>query len=221
MTIATDYDPLAIVPRGPGNDNWIKGEFEMLTERIGRALMLAVEAHHGQPRKGTTIPYVSHPMGVASLALEFGADEDQAIAALLHDVLEDGGSQFGPRITEQFGPRVLAIVEGCTDGVPDAAGIKPAWEDRKRSYLAHLETANDDVLLVSGADKLHNSRAIVSDLQSVGCTVFDRSTTGQAGTLWYYASLSDLFTRRGAPMAAALALSVQQMQTLAASDQIH
>lgn len=191
----------------------------MLTERLGRALTLAIEAHHGQPRKGTAIPYVSHPMGVASLALEFGADEDQAIAALLHDVLEDGGPHFRPQIAAQFGLRVLTIVEGCTDGVPNADGVKAAWEDRKRSYLAHLENADDDVLLVSGADKLHNSRAIVSDLLSVGSAVFDRFTTGKAGTLWYYASLSDLFTRRGAPMAAALTLSVQQMQMLAATDQ--
>jgi hypothetical protein len=97
----------------------------MLTERISLLVALAVEAHDKQVRKGTRIPYVAHPMGVASLALDFGADEDQAIAALLHDVLEDGGPQFAPVIGERFGRRVLALVEGCTDGVPDATGGRP------------------------------------------------------------------------------------------------
>ena len=104
----------------------------MLTERISQALALAVEAHQGQKRKGTQIPYVAHPMGVASLALDYGADEDCAIAALLHDVLEDGGPQFAPRIEQQFGSRVLAIVEGCTDGLPDVNGQKSDWATRKR-----------------------------------------------------------------------------------------
>ncbi len=94
----------------------------MLTQRISEALALAVQAHEHQVRKGTSVPYVAHPMGVASIALEFGADEDQAIAALLHDVLEDGGPHYGPVIKAQFGERVLAIVDGCTDGVPDASG---------------------------------------------------------------------------------------------------
>jgi (p)ppGpp synthase/HD superfamily hydrolase len=92
----------------------------MLTDRIAHALALAVEAHDGQKRKGTSIPYISHPMGVASIALEHGADEDQAMAALLHDAVEDGGFEYAQRIREQFGDRVADIVQGCTDGVPDA-----------------------------------------------------------------------------------------------------
>jgi (p)ppGpp synthase/HD superfamily hydrolase len=187
----------------------------MLTERISEALALAVEAHAKQVRKGTSIPYVAHPMGVASIALEFGADEDQAIAALLHDVLEDGGPQYGPVIKEQFGARVLAIVAGCTDGVPDASGQKGDWGERKRAYLAHLAQASDDVLLVSGSDKLHNARAIVSDLLKLGPDVFKRFTAGRDGTLWYYRSLAEIFERRRAPMAALLAAEVRQMEQLA------
>lgn len=134
-------------------------------------------------KKETSIPYVAHPMGVASIALDFGADEDQAIAALLHDVLEDGGPHYGPVIKDCFGKRVLSIFEGCTDGLPDADGQKADWVERKRSYLAHLAHASDDVSLVSGADKLHNARAIVSDLMQIGPEVFRRSTSGQDGTL--------------------------------------
>lgn len=187
----------------------------MLTERISEALALAVQAHEKQVRKGTSIPYVAHPMGVASIALEFGADEDHAIAALLHDVLEDGGPQYGPVIKERFGDRVLSIVEGCTDGVPDASGQKGDWGERKRAYLEHLAKASDDVLLVSGSDKLHNARAIVSDLLKIGPEVFKRFTAGRDGTLWYYRSLAEIFAERRAPMAAMLAAEVRQMERLA------
>jgi len=187
----------------------------MLTERIADALALAVQAHEKQVRKGTSIPYVAHPMGVASIALEFGADEDQAIAALLHDVLEDGGPQYGPVIKERFGERVLAIVEGCTDGLPDASGKKADWGERKRAYVEHLVQASDDVLLVSGSDKLHNARAIVSDLLKIGPDVFSRFTAGREGTLWYYRALAEIFERRRAPMAAMLGAEVVQMEQLA------
>ncbi len=187
----------------------------MLTERISEALALAVQAHEKQVRKGTSIPYVAHPMGVASIALEFGADEDQAIAALLHDVLEDGGPKYGPVIKERFGERVLAIVDGCTDGLPDATGKKADWGERKRAYLEHLLQASDDVLLVSGSDKLHNARAIVSDLLKIGPDVFSRFTAGRDGTLWYYRTLAEIFERRGAPMAAMLTAEVVQMEQLA------
>ena len=187
----------------------------MLTERISQALALAVEAHDKQVRKGTQIPYVAHPMGVASLALDFGADEDQAIAALLHDVLEDGGPQFAPVIEKRFGRRVLSLVEGCTDGVPDAAGEKAPWTERKRAYLAHLAVADAEVLLVSGADKLHNARAILSDLLTVGPSVFDRFTAKKEGTLWYYRALADIFSKREAPMHAALSSAVDEMERLA------
>jgi (p)ppGpp synthase/HD superfamily hydrolase len=190
-------------------------EIPMLTERFARALALAIEAHAGQLRKGTDIPYIAHPMGVASIALEFGASEDQAIAALLHDALEDGGPHYAPLIEEQFGPRVLTLVEACTDGVPDTSGAKADWGERKRTYLAHLIKAPAEVLLVSGADKLHNARAIVSDLITIGPEVFKRFKAGREGTLWYYRALADVFTQRRTPMAVMLEAEVRQMERLA------
>ncbi len=186
----------------------------MLTERIGRALALAVEAHDGQKRKGTDIPYLAHPMGVASIALDHGADEDQAIAALLHDAVEDGGQHFAEIIREQFGDRVADIVEGCTDGVPDASGIKEAWLPRKQRYIAHLRQSPEDVLLVSGSDKLHNARAIVEDLLNIGRSVFDRFTATPEQTIWYYETLSEIFTERGTPIAKPLADTVNRLKQL-------
>ena len=187
----------------------------MLTQRLGQALALAVQAHDGQVRKGTAIPYIAHPMGVASIALEFGASEDQAIAALLHDALEDGGPHYAPLIEAQFGPGVLALVQACTDGVPDASGAKADWGERKRSYLAHLAEAPSEVLLVSGADKLHNARAIVSDLITLGPDVFNRFKAGREGTLWYYRALADLLSQRRAPMAVMLEAEVRHLERLA------
>jgi len=184
----------------------------MLTQRFAQGLELAVRAHDGQVRKGTSIPYIAHPMGVASIALEYGADEDQAIAALLHDAVEDGGAHFEQEIRERFGARVAGIVMGCTDGVPDAAGQKPPWKQRKERYLTHLEQADAQTLLVSGSDKLHNARAILADLHTVGEAVFDRFTASKEETLWYYTSLAAIFSRRGVPVAAALADTVSQMR---------
>lgn len=187
----------------------------MLTERFSKAVALAIQAHEGQIRKGTAIPYISHPIGVASIALEHGADEDQAIAALLHDVLEDGGRHFEPIIGQMFGERVLEMVQGCTDGVPNAQGVKADWWTRKRAYIQHLESASDEVLLVSGSDKLHNARAIVNDLQTIGLEVFSRFSAGREATLWYYKSLAELFTKRQAPMHGVLHETVGRMEALA------
>lgn len=186
----------------------------MLTEKIAKALALAVEAHDGQKRKGTSIPYIAHPMGVASIALDHGADEEQAMAALLHDAVEDGGLHYAKRIREQFGDRVADIVDGCTDGVPDANGKKEAWKPRKERYISHLRTAPDDVLLVSGSDKLHNARAIVEDLLRIGPAVFDRFTATKEQTIWYYESLAGVFMRRQTPMAQALSDTVERMKQL-------
>lgn len=186
----------------------------MLTEKIAKALALAVEAHDGQKRKGTSIPYIAHPMGVASIALDHGADEEQAMAALLHDAVEDGGLHYAKRIREQFGDRVADIVDGCTDGVPDANGKKETWKPRKERYISHLRTAPDDVLLVSGSDKLHNARAIVEDLLRIGPAVFDRFTATKEQTIWYYESLAGVFMRRQTPMAQALSDTVERMKQL-------
>lgn len=186
-----------------------------MTPRYTRALLLAAQAHEGQPRKGTAIPYIVHPVGVAGLVAQYGGDEDLQIAGLLHDVLEDGGPAYEPEVAA-FGERVLKVVRGCTDGVPDATGRKAAWHERKEAYLAHLAEADDDVLLVSGCDKLFNAQAILEDLLAVGPDVFQRFKAGRDGTLWYYRELAAVFQARGLPFAERLARTVSAIETQAA-----
>lgn len=199
----------------------------MLTDKFSEALALAIEVHDGQYRKSTQIPYISHPMAVASIALEFGADENQAIAALLHDVLEDGGIHYAPVIREKFGDNVYSIVQDCTDGTPcqqpDVHTGKLDWYERKINYLEHLKTASkaNDVLLVVAADKLHNVRSILQDFQMVGDEVFERFTTKKEGTLWYYRSVADiLYARSLCPITKTLNNVVSEMENLTASDNV-
>jgi (p)ppGpp synthase/HD superfamily hydrolase len=149
----------------------------MLSDRFTQALILATELHATQVRKGTTIPYISHLMGVSSLVLEHGGDEDEAISALLHDAVEDrGGAATLERIRGQFGDRVAAIVEGCTDTQQTP---KPPWKERKEAYLKHLHHASTSVCLVSAADKLHNARAILTDLHTYGNALWARFSGGE------------------------------------------
>lgn len=181
--------------------------------RLSTALDYAAAAHQSQVRKGTTIPYLSHLIGVTSLVLEHGGDEDQAIAGLLHDVLEDCGLQHEEAIRDAFGDRVLEIVRACTDGVPDSHGEKPPWRERKAAYLKHLADAPEDALLVSACDKLHNARAIATDLAG-GIDVFARFTGRRGGTLWYYRSLVQIFAARlggDRPLVLDLAATVARM----------
>ena len=182
-----------------------------MTPRYTNAIHFASTVHEGQKRKGTSIPYIVHPVAVAALVAEYGGDEDQQIAALLHDVLEDGGPHHAQDIYEKFGRRVLSIVQVCTDGVPDKDGIKPPWEKRKKEYLGHLAEASEDALLVSGCDKLSNAQAILGDLEKVGQCVFDRFTAKREGTIWYYNELSDIFFKRGTPIATALKETVDRI----------
>jgi (p)ppGpp synthase/HD superfamily hydrolase len=168
----------------------------MVGPRYAAAVSYATEAHEGQVRKGTAIPYISHPISVSALVLEHGGDEDQAIAGLLHDVVEDCGEEHLELIQLQFGPRVAAMVQGCTDGVANADGRKPPWRERKEAYLRHLAAADQDVLIVSACDKLHNARAIEADKAAIGPAVFERFTAGSAGTRWYYWALHDVFMDR-------------------------
>ena len=165
-------------------------------KKLADAFNLALILHDGQTRKGTSIPYASHLMSVSALVLEHGGDEEQAIAGLLHDALEDCGPEHAQTIREKFGDRVLQIVESCTDGVPDEGGKKPDWKIRKEAYIAHLSNASQDALLVSACDKLHNARAILLDLRTIGPSVFERFKAGKDGTLWYYSKLSDIFVTR-------------------------
>ena len=182
-----------------------------MTDRFNRALQLAIEAHAGQVRKGTenaaglALPYITHPVAVAALVQRYGGTEDQVIAALLHDVLEDGGPQWAQPIREAFGADVLALVEFCTDGLPDETGRKPPWRERKEAYVAHLREAEGPGLLVSACDKLANLQAIMLDLTEVGEAVWARFTGKKAGTLWYYGALVEAFAGR-VPVALNLAL---------------
>ncbi len=133
-------------------------------------------------------------MGVASLVLEYGGDEDMAIAGLLHDVVEDcGGAPMSKEVSRRFGRRVAAIVDGCTDSYEDP---KPPWRERKENYIRHLRSVDADTRLVSAADKLNNVRSILSDRREVGDAVWDRFKGGREGTLWYYRSLLKEFSRR-------------------------
>jgi (p)ppGpp synthase/HD superfamily hydrolase len=158
--------------------------------RFREAFDFAAEKHDGQTRKRTSVPYISHLMAVAALVLEAGGDEDLAIAALLHDVVEDcGGHPVLEEVRARFGDRVASIVEGCTDAytVP-----KPPWKQRKLDYLALLRESGDDIRLVSAADKLHNVRTILADYRAEGDSVWARFSGHREGTLWYYRAVLDV-----------------------------
>ena len=164
-----------------------------LGPRFLRAFLFAARKHATQTRKASTIPYIAHLMGVASLVLEFGGDEDMAIAALLHDVVEDcGGAPISAEVRRRFGARVADIVDGCTDSDTTP---KPPWRERKETYLRHLKSADPDTRLVSAADKLNNVRSILSDYREVGEAIWVRFNGGRDGTLWYYRALLAEFLR--------------------------
>ena len=187
----------------------------ILSQRFEQALVYAAILHSGQGRKGTPVPYVSHVLSVAALALENGANEDEAIAALLHDAVEDAGG--APRLEDircRFGQTVAEIVAGCTDTDETP---KPPWEERKRRYIAQLAHGSDSVKLVSCADKVHNARSIVADLREHSEAIWSRFTTGKSGTLWYYRTLVETYQQHGAPkrLLDELVRTVEEMERLA------
>jgi (p)ppGpp synthase/HD superfamily hydrolase len=168
---------------------------QVLTNRFAEAFAYAEALHSRQIRKGTRIPYVSHLMSVAALVLEDGGDEDEAIAGLLHDAVEDqGGQPTLDEIRRRFGERVARIVWGCTDSdvVP-----KPPWRERKERYVAHIREAEPEVRRVSSADKLHNARSILADYRVLGDELWSRFTASKDETLWYYRSLVEAFRAAG------------------------
>lgn len=170
----------------------------VLTDRFDRALMYATHIHGGQVRKGTSIPYIAHLLAVAATVLEYGGDEDLAIAALLHDSVEDqGGRGRLADVRNRFGERVAKIVEACSDSMADTASgeKKRDWEGRKRDYIAHLKGADTDVLHVSLADKVHNARSILRDLRKpdIGAKVWGRFSQPKEKTVWYYQELAKVF----------------------------
>jgi (p)ppGpp synthase/HD superfamily hydrolase len=187
-----------------------------LTTRFDDALLLASELHREQRRKGGEVPYLAHLLGVTSLVLEYGGDEDEAIAALLHDAVEDaGGPPTLRRIRAQFGEHVAEIVDHCTDAdcVP-----KPPWRARKEAYIARLPSGNRASWLVSGCDKLHNTRSIVSDLRVYGDETWQKFTGRKDGSLWYYTTLVAEFQKLDVPVALIEELdrTVAEMHRLAA-----
>lgn len=157
------------------------------SSRFEEALVLAVRLHADQNRKGKNVPYIAHLLGVVSLVLEHGGNEDEAIAALLHDAIEDQGHSIVLEdIRQRFGETVATIVDGCTDATTFP---KPPWRGRKEAYVVHLGEASASERLVATADKLHNARAILSDYRAHGEAVWDRFSGGRQGTLWYYRTL--------------------------------
>jgi GTP pyrophosphokinase len=196
----------------------------ILTDRFEAALRFALDHHRRQLRKATDVPYFAHLMAVAAIVLEMDADEDEAIAALLHDVVEDGG---GPealdRIRNDFGERVARIVRANsdTDELP-----KPPWRRRKEAYIASIVRKRPDELRVSLADKLHNARAILTDYRRHGEALWTRFKAGEGTAVrWYYRGLADAFARRAADLGPAgraalteLRLVVDELDRLAAEE---
>jgi (p)ppGpp synthase/HD superfamily hydrolase len=184
-----------------------------LGRRLHKAFHYGAEKHAGQTRKQTAVPYLSHLMAVTSLVLEGGGDEDMAIAALLHDVVEDCGGM--PRLREvrkMFGARVAKIVEGCTDSFSDP---KLPWIDRKKEYLKRLKHEDAETRLVSASDKLHNVRTVIADYRQDGEAIWKRFSGGREGTLWYYRALNREFQRRKANrIARELAVAVRELNNI-------
>ena len=177
------------------------------TDRISAAFALAALVHEKQTRKSTNIPYISHPMAVAAQVAVWGGSEDQFIAALLHDVVEDGGAQYMPVIEEHFGKHVLDLVMACSDAAPQRGQPKGAWIERKEKYIANLRSAADEVLLISAADKWHNLASILADAKQLGEVVFDRfilqdfeRTDKKKMVLWYYKELLAVYRERNVPV---------------------
>lgn len=206
----------------------------VLSSRFTRAVDYARIAHAAQVIKGSGTPYLYHLLSVAGLVLDYGGDEEQAIAGLLHDVLEDCGSGHEPLIRTEFGDRVAAIVRDCTDGSAESkaqANTAEArlanWLERKLAYLDHLAAEPLDSLLVGACDKLHNARAILADLHGdAGLAVFDRFTAGRLGTLQYYQALAEILLRRAGEggarfheLARELDRTVAEMHALAGAGQ--
>lgn len=188
-----------------------------LSARFEEALVYAARLHAGQARKGTSIPYIAHLLAVAAIVLEHDGNEDEAIAALLHDAIEDqGGAATRAEIRRRFGETVVQIVDGCSDA---ETMPKPPWRPRKEAYLAHLRQASPSVRLVSAADKLHNARAILADYRAIGDTLWQRFSGGKEGTLWYYHSVVESLREAGTtPLVEELARVVAELEQVASGN---
>jgi GTP pyrophosphokinase len=168
-----------------------------LSQRFEEALVFAKKLHASQYRKGNQVPYIAHLLAVAAIVLENGGNEDEAIAALLHDAIEDqGGAATREKIRRRFGDEITAIVDGCTDA---DSNPKPPWKERKKAYLEKLPSASSSVILVSAADKLHNARTILNDYRLIGEKVWSRFTGGKKDTMWYYREVVKILKNVGGP----------------------
>jgi (p)ppGpp synthase/HD superfamily hydrolase len=202
--------------------NGSKTEAPVLTQRFVEALRYAAELHQFQRRKGKGQPYVGHLLGVAAIVIQHGGGEDQVIAALLHDAVEDqGGLPRLDEIRQKFGGEVARIVDGCTDSY-EARGEQRPWTERKSAYIARVAQEPADVRLVSAADKLANAREILADYRVEGDAVFQRFQGRKHGTLWYYRQLVNVFRRAGgSPLIEELDRVVTELETLAGATVAH
>jgi len=192
----------------------------LLTPRFDAALHYASEHHRRQLRKRTDIPYLAHLLAVTAIVLELGGSEDEAIAALLHDVVEDGGGAPAlADIGERFGPDVARWVEQSSDNIDLP---KPPWRERKQGYLDAMPDKDVSALLVGLADKFHNARSILADYQQDGEDVWSRFSAGDGDEIrWYYRALVDAFTaQRDRLPPRALPLLEQLRQTVDEIDRL-
>lgn len=191
-----------------------KTQKPQLSSRFVKALGYAAKLHGRQIRKRTQRPYIGHLLSVTATVIEYGGDEEMAIAALLHDAVEDQGG--APRLREirrKFGKRVAHIVDGCTDTDEQP---KPPWLERKRGYVRRVGREDAAVRLVSAADKLSNVRETLHDFRLHGAEVFERFAGKQAGTLWYYRALVEAFRCAGSnPLVEELDRVVKELESLA------
>jgi (p)ppGpp synthase/HD superfamily hydrolase len=186
-----------------------------LSRQFEKALIYATRIHGGQLRKKTRIPYIAHILGVTAIAMEYGANETEAIAALLHDAVEDcGGVKRLRDIERKFGKAVAKIVDGCTDTdqIP-----KPPRLERKKAYVTHVRHASIPTKLVSASDKLHNIRAILMDYRKEREKLWSRFNGGKQGTLWYYHALVNAFggNKRIKPLIAEIDRVLTELESLA------
>lgn len=160
----------------------------LYSHRLDEAVAFALDSFRTRVRKGTQIPYATHLLQVMVTVAEHGGDEDQCIAAVLHDWLEDIEGASTTELSARYGPRVARLVDALSDSTTHP---KPPWRDRKERHLEHLRVADPEVKLISAADKLHNCQCIRRDLARIGPSVWDRFNAGRSGTLWYYSAVAE------------------------------
>ncbi len=183
----------------------------MLGDRFERALVFVTQRHADQVRKGTKIPYVSHLLSVAALVIEAGGDEDDAVAALLHDAVEDQKATLS-EVREMFGEPVAEVVEQCSDTDEDP---KPPWRARKEEFIARIPSLTAGARLVTVADKLHNVRSILADYRAQGEVVWEKFNGGRAGTLWYYRAVTDALGDENSSLFDDLVATVSELEHVA------